>query len=514
MLHHTPGRLRIATLALSIIITTLSGITSLATPAAAISLNGSAAVAAGQEILVIKPSRVAWSDPELVNPMRGLYRWLNNENVPSPNPLPRRTTDAYERYTWSDIEKGRGEYDFSVLEADIAKAAAAGQKFAFRIRALVNNKGRAVPGYIESALDLGWWTDMNDDGKSDTYVPDWNDPIFIDGVQRLLNALGERYDNDPRISYIDIGIYGSWGEWHTSGISYNSTRPAKAMTRENRQRVIDFHIAAFPNTPLVMMTDDEQSLVYALERSPRIGWRRDSLGVEHFEGVVGDVRRLGEDKLALFLERWKTAPVVTEFMNPKYHDDSDTYKLALEQVKRYHISMVGNGNMVPWGEMSTSGRDSLVQMAKLSGYRFAPIEIAVPTVFKTNEQVLVQSRWINEGVAPSYEQWEVWYQLRDGAGAVVWEARSKLDLRRLLPNDAASALTVADELTLPNGLRPASYSLSLVVRDPRGARDPMALAIKDQRGDGSYALGTVAVEVGRTLNVALENRVFLPLVQR
>ena len=32
--------------------------------------------------------------------------------------------------------------------------------------------------------------------------------------------LAEKYNDDPRMSWIDIGFYGNWGEWHTCPIQY------------------------------------------------------------------------------------------------------------------------------------------------------------------------------------------------------------------------------------------------------------------------------------------------------
>jgi hypothetical protein len=47
-------------------------------------------------------------------------------------------------------------------------------------------------------------------------VPDLSDPTFIAYAQKLLNALGARYDGNPNLAFVDIGMVGSWGEWHNS----------------------------------------------------------------------------------------------------------------------------------------------------------------------------------------------------------------------------------------------------------------------------------------------------------
>lgn len=513
MPRNTHGLLRIAAITLITIATAFSSAPFLPRNETG-GLIGPRIAQAEEQFQVITPAQIDRSAPELVNPMRGLYRWRGSENVPSPNPLPRRSFDAYQRYEWRDLERGRGEYDFTALERDLQRAADAGQKFGFRIRAYVPRQGSSVPDYVMDDMELGWWTDLDRDGDKETYVPDWNDEDFLAGVERLMNALGERYDNDPRVSYLDIGIFGSYGEWHTSGLNYSSSNPARTMTRPNREKIIEYHLAAFPNTHLLMMTDDERSLAYALQLSPRIGWRRDSLGVDHFNTAARDLERLGPEELALFEERWKTAPVVTEFMQPKYHESPGTYELAREQVERYHVSMIGNGNMISWGSLSSAGRSAVVEMAKSSGYRIALAELTLPATLRTGELTMLTGEWVNQGVAPTYEDWQVWYQLRDGAGAVAWEGPSQIKLRELLPSAEFGPQTASDELILPTSLAPGSYSLSVVVRDPEAYRQPLFLSIDGRQEDGSYLLGEVELLEGRPDNIALQNQIYLPALSR
>lgn len=478
---------------------------------------GFASVAQAEEpsaTIVINPTAIDFSVPEIINPLRGLYRWRGNETVPSPSPLSRISYDSYDRYEWNDLEKGEGEYDFSALERTIAKAASEGRKHSFRIRVLIANEGSGVPEYVMAKLEKGWWSDTNKDGKSDTYVPDWNDPDFLSGVERLLQALGKTYNNDPRVSFMDIGIFGSYGEWHTYGFSYPQSNGAVSMSRPNRHKLIDYHLAAFPDKHLVMMTDDEESLVYALQQSPRVGWRRDSLGVEHFSSIVKDLTKLGADKLLLFEERWKTAPVITEFMNKKYHKYPDTFYTAKEQVERYHVSMVGNGNTDQWSTFDQRTQDAFVEVGKASGYRFALKQATISATFSAGEQIVLESTWLNEGVAPSYDKWEVYYQLRDrSTGEVVWEVLSQTNLSTLLPTAESGPVTIRDTAKLPRVLNQGSYDFNVIVRDPATYRKPMALAIAGVQSDGSYQLTTINVAQS-TARSSLENNVYLPLILR
>jgi len=53
--------------------------------------------------------------------------------------------------------------------------------------------------------------DLNAVGSS----PDYTDANLIMALTNFVSALGNRYDGDTRIGYIQLGLLGFWGEWHT-----------------------------------------------------------------------------------------------------------------------------------------------------------------------------------------------------------------------------------------------------------------------------------------------------------
>ena len=84
-------------------------------------------------------------------------------------------------------------------------------------------------------------TDLNAVGSS----PDYSDPNLITALTNFITALGNRYDNDPRVGFVQLGLLGFWGEWHTwtgdpstDGWIPDSTKVA----------VIDAYDAAFQTT--------------------------------------------------------------------------------------------------------------------------------------------------------------------------------------------------------------------------------------------------------------------------
>ena len=45
------------------------------------------------------------------------------------------------------------------------------------------------------------------------------DPSFPERVKKLVEKLGQAWDNDPRVAYVEMGIIGEWGEHHDPDLS-------------------------------------------------------------------------------------------------------------------------------------------------------------------------------------------------------------------------------------------------------------------------------------------------------
>jgi hypothetical protein len=53
---------------------------------------------------------------------------------------------------------------------------------------------------------------------------------------------------------------------------------------------------------------------------------------------------------------------------------------------------------------------------------------------------------------------------------------------------------VRDRWRLPEDIPPGLYDLHLIIRDPSGYRDPLALAISGRMSDGSYRMDNLVVQ--------------------
>jgi hypothetical protein len=489
--------------------------------------------------------------------------------------LPGTPLNEYGRMSWHSLEPKEGEYDFSVIDNVIEPCPVpagrtlclpAGARFGFRIMAL-NPQFKSntnvttgdddypvyseVPSYLQrdsQGKSHGWLLpiDAADVTQGHYFIPDWNDQFFIDRVWSLLAALGQKYDHDPRIGWIDIGLYGSWGEWHTGGLPdaqdykygaipyastnsyYNINTAAhlantglagayQAGTAAAKNSIIWAHIRAFPDRQLVMLTDDGSGVCTAMHENVTrlpIGLRRDSLGSNagwnwHFplDPTSDCTSQADQDLIAA---RWEKAPFAAEpfgngssptFPCQTFETDPNTGELEInEQIQQFHLASVKNGSFCTgtWSALTPAEQAAIWQAGLQSGYRYAPSEIYVPAFDMKADRpdISIHTHWANTGVTPTYDEWQVEFSLwtcGGGSGERQQEVAhflSAVDLRKILPTPL---YVQYDTFALPKDLRPGRYELRMRVIDPERYLRPMQLALQQQMPDGSYPLGVVRI---------------------
>lgn len=428
----------------------------------------------GDTVNKVIPELPLSADP-IVNPLTGFHYKSARTGF--------EMIDRYDRVLWKDIENAKGVYDFSIIEQLLESAAKNRGVAGFRIRCVTTWMPQlGVPEYLTKEVEKGWWVDLNKDGKKESWVPDWNDPVFLERLRKLLQALGEEYNDDPRFGFMDIGIYGTFGEWHLGSVGENLEIGAYRASFPTKKHIIDSHVMSFPDKHLLMMTDDTEALRYAMSVSPKIGWRRDSYTNDHFHNVDKD----------LVEDRWKTAPVIVEPMSAKNIDP-----MKADQVEEYHITAINNINY-EYEKYSQQEQKFIRENAKKAGHRYVIKQIAYPGTITTDTEFKIDTEWKNSGTAPTYFFWDVFYQLKNiEDGSIIWQGTSSLNLRKVYPDSSVKA---EDTFKLPAVLDSGQYEFSLIVKDPAQSPyfNPMNLAIDIDRKDGSYHLGTITVKSSNT----------------
>lgn len=401
----------------------------------------------------VRPRVIPLSAREIPNSLRGQYQWMSGAVRPKGWPV----RDLYYRdqVAWSRIEPTQGSYDFSWFDSGLRDASRRGGRFGFRVMAY-------CPGCWLDATPT--WLPRQP-GRS---TPDWNDPAFLAAWERLMSTLGARYGTDPRLGWVDVGGYGDYGEWHaTSG----GTR----ITQANAERVVRAVLNAFPTTHVVINAADADLVHHALSLTPRLGLRVDCLGERQmFSNLPSS---------PIMRVRWRTAPVVSEWCRTP----TTSMVRGARQVRRYHVSLVSSASyLTPYAQLSAKQKSAFQRASKRAGYRYAMVKARYKPQVRSGGSLRLRVRWHNAGSAATYDEWRVQAVLmRKGRARATTDLG--WDLRRLRPG----AKTFGRRFTLP-ALPRGSYTLAIVVRDPRGYLAPMRLA-NEGRTKGRYSLGKVAI---------------------
>ncbi len=396
---------------------------------------------------------------DLPNPLRGQYRWLGAE----PTPATVTSNDVYYRdqVYWGRIEKSDNAWDFSWIDSGLAEAGARGGKFGFRVMAY-------CPGcWMGSRADLPPVTPAFVPRQAGTDVPDWNSPSFVAQWRELMAELGRRYGDDPRLGYVDVGGYGAYGEWHV----WEGDRVSDA----NGLALVDAVASAFPTKHVLLNTMTPVPFTLkALRNHPNLGLRTDSLGCpDMYSTVPGDAR---------LQSVWKTRPFFSEWCTR-----ADPV-LGAEQVRRFHVSTLSSGNM-PWRGTDLTGRQRTAYATALAtaGYRIKVRSLTLPDVLDAGRKVVVRTAWTNQGVAPTYDAWDVRLTFVHAAGGRTVTRSLGRQLEGLVDTGVRSR-TISTK-----GMKAGRYDVHLAVVDPSGYSSPMHLANAGRTTTGTYRVGAIKV---------------------
>jgi hypothetical protein len=171
-----------------------------------------------------------------------------------------------------------------------------------------------------------------------------------------------------------------------------------------------------------------------------------------------------------------------------WNQSNATLANAKQTVEEQHVALIGSGNNP--SQIWKSNPGEYEEILKRSGFRDQLDRVEV-TPLLAGHAAIVTSTWENVNVAPTYDPWEVKYEIRSGE-RVVWSSTSGFDLRKLLPTQG-KPVKATDTLALPPDLPKGTYTLAVQVVDPTGALAPLRLADAGRTADGAYPLGSVTV---------------------
>ncbi|MCQ2433080.1 MAG: DUF4832 domain-containing protein [Clostridia bacterium] len=382
----------------------------------------------------------------------------------------------YLRFDWSDIEKKRGHYDFSSLDAIMERWGTHGYTFSLRACAFEGGGELdfAAPRYV---FEEGAKCYRLPDGVTH---PDYGDPHFMERLEAFMEVFGKKYNGDKRIELVDIGTYGTWGEGHTvcgDGVIY----PTEVVKRH-----FDLHAKYFPDT-FVLCNDDHiagrmahgkeevlDMLDYAAARG--FGVQDDSICCDGYSTDCDyDTMRAPW----AFERLYHNAPSCIEFAHYTYiRPEFDCYFrdgfTIIEALKRSRATFAGfHGYPRDW---LARERYLTEYCANRLGYWFF-IPYAVVPPMQNSAHNVMKLKIENHGWAKAYWNFTLKVRLSGTGGEKI--IASDFDLRTLGPDSGA-------EVTIPldlRGLSEGEYAVSVGIFD--GDR-PVKLAMKENARVGDF----------------------------
>lgn len=387
-----------------------------------------------------------------------------------------------------------------------------------------HNGGYAKNTYTDHPDDLNGWHWPSDfpplEHSADPNVPSkggYFDPTFQDRMKKLIKKLGEAWDNDPRVAYVEMGLIGEFGEQHCPNITtyWLPCLSESTFHLENRtwipgieKTLGDAFKEAFKNKKVMVR--------YAYEfMDYEFGYYWDSWAIdEELERGYNSIMRLGD--------RWKNAVIGGEITwayaslyNAGYRSLEDcvrnegTRALITNQIRDLHCNHLGGVTWANWKDNTFLPHAG--NLHKIMGYRFHLKDFCYPAKIDPGKSFDVSFKVYNSGSSPFYYDWPVeislinpdtkevvWKQILESAKTSQWMPGDKWDPSRNMYSIAPEEYEIRESLTLPSDFKPGKYAIAISVLDPAGMLPSLRFAVFNYWNGGRHPMGFVGV--GQTID--------------
>lgn len=337
------------------------------------------------------------------------------------------------------------------------------------------------------------------------------DPAFPERLKNLINKMGQAWDNDPRVAYVEMGLIGEWGEHHDPDLSTYWPPHDEPKHVANRtyipgiEKILgDAFSEAFKNKKVMVR--------YAYEfKDYEFGIYWDSWAMEQeIDRGYNEMLKLGD--------RWKTQPIGGEITwnwgnlqqlgFRSFEDcakDENTLKVIIEQIRNLHCNHLGG---ITWANFNDPEFVPLADLIQRSlGYRYVLSEFRYPKQIKTGIPFEIQFELTNEGSSPFYYDWpveisllnaitheKVWGETLDSVKISEWMPGENWSVDNNAYLNKPNLYRINESLLLSKDLAPGKYILAISILDPAGMLPSIRFANTNYFRGGYFPIGYIGLE--------------------
>lgn len=402
------------------------------------------------------------------------------------------------KFTWADIEKNEGSYDFSRANYiyDYWKSRGKVLHLGMSTESLLwyGTAATGIPQYVLNKIPESQKQVRNEYGHDFTVV-DANNSYYQQRLKAYLDACAKNFSGNREVEIIDLRGFGMWGEWHT-GYRY----PSLAQKRTALSAVLNIWSKAFPKNWLALSYSydpDDTTRSYAnpsmynqfLENSAydiaanisNITWRRDGAG-----GAVQLNEYTFNENMFKTLTR---GPMISEGAGG-YSSREAAENIINDGLKLHpnYFTVIG------WASKQAKdfmvNEPDLVNMVRNNlGYRLVPTRVTYPDAIAAGHNMTVSLNMVNRAVGRAVRDYLVRVALMSGGRNVFEFTLNSLDTSRYVKgNNYGRTVIGRVPLTAPQG----EFDAFLRLYDTKTGRY-VSMPVEGGKGTGGVGLGRIRV---------------------
>jgi len=422
------------------------------------------------------PNQIAYSYEPYYEPFRNPLKGIRDD------------ASSVKNHPWSTL--GRQYIEWNTIERDSCDTVEHIKQVTDEVAAGVNLYNvKIIPRvYLRWPPDGNYWP--KDLKSGDYYSKEFKERLF-----KLIQKMGEAWDEDPRVAYIEMGLIGDWGEHHDPGFGNLGFEEAHPVPYEDEFAQAFYE--AFPHK-------------HVMHRYPRdfkgypFGLHWDTFGGYDNGYYATDSDAMTQELLKPeHVNAWKIAPrggeIDPTFLGYPSWDSESFYLLIKEHdqrlislIKELHWNHLAFLNDFP--EENSEVWEKAAAIHNELGYTFV-IDEAKISSYLWQSEFTISINLSNTGSSPFYYDWPLQIVLLDpDTHRVLWKSLWEgVDICSWLPNETYTYEQTFEVPWLPDG----EYLVALAILDPSGMTPAVRFANKNYFNGGYTPLGRIGI--GRSL---------------